>query len=145
MELLLARKPSTDGATLGQLFVNGEFAAFTLEDQVRDGLKVPGQTAIPAGLYDVQITRSRRFGRNLPQLMGVPGFEGIRIHAGNVAADTSGCILVGLSHAHDSVASSRLAMAELQPRIAGALAKGERVTIRIVNPPKDGGSNVLNA
>lgn len=143
MELLLMRKPSVDGATLGQLFVNGAFIAFTLEDVVRDGPKVPGQTAIPAGPYDVQITRSQRFGRNLPQLMNVPGFEGVRIHSGNVAADTSGCILVGLSHAHDSIASSRIALAELQPRIAGALARGEKVTIRIVNPPKDGEKTLI--
>lgn len=138
MEILLVRKPSVDGATIGQLFVNGQFSCFTLEDQIREGPKVPGQTAIQAGAYDVQITHSQHFGRNLPQLMNVPGFEGVRIHSGNFASDTAGCILVGLSHAHDSIASSRIALAELQPLIAGALARDERVTLLIVNPPKDG-------
>jgi hypothetical protein len=90
MELLLQRKPSADGCTIGQLFVDGVFCVFTLEDVVRDGPKIAHETAIPAGRYRVDVTRSQRFGRMLPILLTVPGFDGIRIHPGNVAADTSG-------------------------------------------------------
>ncbi len=143
MELLLKRQPSTDGCTLGQLFVDGRHEAFTLEDVVRDGPKVMHETAIPAGRYQVVITLSNRFGRMLPELLDVPGFVGIRIHSGNVAADTSGCILVGHSAAVDSILDSRLAMNALQPKIAGALARHEDVFITIENATR--GPAPLNA
>lgn len=134
MELLLQRDASADGCTPGRLFVDGEFEAFTLEDVVRDGPKIAHETAIPPGRYRVVITRSTRFGRMLPLLVNVPGFDGIRIHPGNTAADTAGCILVGRSRANDSIASSRLAMDALQPKIAGALARQQDVFITVVNP-----------
>jgi hypothetical protein len=134
MDLVLRRRPSVDGCTLGELFVNGVHECFTLEDMVRDGPKIAHETAVPAGRYEVVITKSQRFGKMLPLLLNVSGFDGIRIHSGNTAADTSGCILVGQRAAVDSVLDSRLAMAELQPKIAGALARGERVFITIKNP-----------
>lgn len=139
MTLDLYREPSSRESTIGRMGINGVFACFSLEDVVRDGPKVPGATAIPAGRYRVDITRSQRFGCMLPLLLDVPGFEGVRIHAGNTAADTSGCILVGQSRAHDSVLSSRLALAALQPKIAGALAKGESVSI-VIHPAIQKGS-----
>jgi hypothetical protein len=134
MELLLLREPSADGCTIGKLSIDGGFECFTLEDIIRDGSKITHQTAIPPGRYPVVITMSTRFGRMLPQLVGVPGFEGIRIHPGNTAADTSGCILVGQSRANDSISSSRLAMEQLQRKIASALARSEDVFITVVNP-----------
>lgn len=133
MELLLRREASADGCTIGHLQVDGAFCCFTLEDVVRQGPKVQHETAIPAGRYRVDITRSVRFGLMLPILLDVPGFSGVRIHAGNVAADTSGCILVGFSRTNDSIMSSRLALAALQPKIAGALAHGEDVWLTIVD------------
>lgn len=132
--LTLQREPSVDGCTPGTLAVNGLFECFTLEDQIRDGPKVIHETAIPAGTYEVVITRSQRFQRMLPLLLNVPGFEGVRIHAGNISADTSGCVLVGQSRGHDSILSSALALGHLQPQIATALAKGERVWMEILNP-----------
>jgi hypothetical protein len=134
MELMLLREPSVDGCTIGKLSVDGGFECFTLEDVIRNGPKISDQTAIPPGRYRVVITMSNRFGRMLPQLVDVPGFEGIRIHPGNTAADTSGCILVGQSRANDSVSSSRLAMEQLQRKIAGALARNQDVFITVVNP-----------
>lgn len=133
MELLLTRKPSLDGCTLGQLFVDGKWDCFTLEDAVRTGPKIQHETAIPAGRYRVLITRSERFGRMLPILLDVPGFTGIRIHPGNTAADTSGCILVGHASSVNSVLDSHLAMNALQPKIAAALAQGVDVFITIAD------------
>lgn len=95
MLLTLLRQPSWRETTLGQLWVDGAFECWSLEDQVRHAAKVPGETAIPAGRYRVRMTWSKRFGCMMPLVEGVPGFEGIRIHPGNTAADTEGCILVG--------------------------------------------------
>lgn len=133
MTLLLKRRPSADGVTLGELFVDGVRRCFTLEDAVRLGPKIAHETAIPAGRYRVGITPSQRFGRMLPILLDVPGFTGVRIHPGNTKEDTSGCILVGQRAAVDSVAGSRLALEGLQPMIAGALARGDEVWITIEN------------
>lgn len=134
MDLVLQRDDATAARTIGHLFVDGEYVCFTLEDAVRDGPKVIHETAIPVGRYRVVITRSQRFARMLPLLRDVPGFDGIRIHAGNTDKDTAGCILVGLGRANDSIQSSQLALAELQPKIAGALARLEDVWITILNP-----------
>lgn len=122
-----------DGCTLGELFVDDTFACFSLEDVVREGPKVIHETAIPAGRYRVTITRSQRFGRMLPLLLDVPGFTGIRIHSGNVAGDSSGCILVGRAKQVDRLFESRVAMDALQAQLAGALARQQDVFITIVN------------
>lgn len=140
MELRLERDPTVDGVTLGALLVDGMWACWTLEDAVREGPKVQHETAIPAGRYAVTITKSLRFGRMLPLVQDVPGFDGIRIHPGNTKADTSGCILVGLMRnpARPEINSSRAALDLLQPKIAHALAAGEPVTLEIMNAPADG-------
>lgn len=144
MELLLKRQPSNNGTTLGTLFVNGSFCCFTLEDQIRsDGIKVQGETAIPEGHYRVRITYSQRFKRMMPLLQDVPGFSGIRIHAGNTNEDTSGCILVGLARVGwATIEQSRAALDVLQPKIAQALAHGEDVWIDVWNPMPISGQSV---
>jgi hypothetical protein len=130
MNLQLLRSPSSEGCTAGRLFVNGQWECWTLEDVERE-VKVPGQTAIPRGTYRVIVTPSQRFKRSLPLLLDVPGFAGVRIHPGNTAEDTEGCILVGQQRGITSVRQSALAMGHLQPQITGALARGETVTITI--------------
>jgi len=144
MNLRLIREPSRRGATLGVLFVDDVFFCFTLEDQLREragapvpAWKVAGQTAIPAGRYRVVLTKSQRFQKVLPLLESVPGFAGIRIHAGNVHADTEGCPLIGLERsefgaAEQKVYRSREAMNRLMLRLAET--KGE-TWIVIENPP----------
>jgi hypothetical protein len=117
--------------TFGRLSINGQFQAFTLEDPVREGPKIAHETAIPEGRYPIAITRSQRFGCLLPLVMNVPDFEGIRIHAGNTTADTSGCILVGMRRSADMLLDSRLALGIVQQRIAQALARGEPVWLEI--------------
>lgn len=121
MILTLLRQPSWHATTLGVLFHDGERECYTLEDQVRHAAKVPGETAIPAGRYRVRMTWSDRFGCPMPLVEGVPGFEGIRIHPGNTAADTEGCILVA-DRVVDAgrVAESRVAYKRLVEKIAEA-------------------------
>lgn len=142
MELLLARRGYSDKATEGDLFVMGppdEFLCYTLEDVVRDGPKVPGHTAIPAGRYRVVVTYSPRFREWMPLLKDVPGFSGIRVHAGNDSDDTEGCILVGdepTSSRDNWLGKSRAAYLRLRDRVLEAQTLGERVWITIQNGPQ---------
>ena len=141
MNLRLVREPSRDGATLGVLFVNGHFECFTVEDEIRETpdpvatWKVKGKTAIPAGRYPVVITHSPRFGVRLPLLLNVPGFEGIRIHVGNRASDSEGCILPGRSRGYGCVGESRVAFGQLFTKLDTAIGRGDAVVLTIENPP----------
>jgi hypothetical protein len=112
MKLNLKRKWFSGKSTIGELYVDGEFCCFTLEDVERTE-KTYGETAIPCGTYPVIVTPSRRFRRLMPLLVGVPNFSGIRIHPGNDDGDTEGCILVGMSRSLDFIGRSREAFNEL--------------------------------
>ncbi|MDP2275275.1 MAG: DUF5675 family protein [Archangium sp.] len=122
MELTLKRRWLTEASTVGELRVNGEFQCFILEDRYRPPpeAKVYGATAIPAGRYQVAITPSPRFKRDLPLLLQVPNYVGVRIHPGNTAADTEGCLLPGRVRHGDSVLESRLAFDALFERLKAA-------------------------
>lgn len=108
MVLVLLRTVFTPQSTIGNLYVNGKFECYTLEDRVREA-KIARHTAIPAGHYPVDITYSPRFKRDLPLIENVPDFVGIRIHPGNTADDTEGCILVGRGIKPDFITESKLA------------------------------------
>jgi len=100
MELKLVRSVFNPKSTLGKLFINGQFFAYTCEDTVRNqngdcSKKIQNETAIDAGRYEVVLTFSNRFQKYLPLLLSVPCFEAIRMHGGNTAADSEGCILIG--------------------------------------------------
>src|SRR6185295_19251922 len=116
MQLQLVRNVFTDNSTIGELFINGVFECFTLEDKVRP-VKIKGETAIPAGTYEIVVSFSDRFKHFLPLLLNVPNFDGIRIHPGNTAADTLGCILVGQGKGVDAISGSRLAFGPLFEKI----------------------------
>lgn len=140
MNLRLVREPSMGGATLGVLFVDGHFECFSLEDEIRE---IPGQpveawkitraTAIPAGRYRLAITPSQRFLRDLPLLVDVPGFTGVRMHPGNTVEDTAGCLLVGKDRQRGRVLQSRVAFETLFAKLS-AVIDSEPITIGIENP-----------
>ena len=95
MNLLLLRRDSFHGATIGKLYIDDVLACHVLEDQVREIVgqpvgtwKVKGATAIPIGTYAVTLEESMRFGPDTLTVCNVPGFSYIRMHAGNTAADT---------------------------------------------------------
>ncbi len=134
MKLHLSRYRFADGCTIGKLGVDGVFECYTLEDKVREPfIKIAGETAIPAGTYKVIVNWSTRFNRMLPLLVDVPDFEGVRIHPGNTAADTHGCILVGQRADSDSVSLSRAAFDKLFPKIDHAYFDLHDVSIEITN------------
>ena len=96
LNLHLKRHTFTETETLGNLLANGKLFCYTLEDKVRKAgeAKVYGETAIPAGRYEVVVDMSNRFKRLMPRLLKVPNFEGVRLHGGNFAKDSHGCPLV---------------------------------------------------
>lgn len=133
MDIFLQREPSDDACTIGTLKVSGtSFVCYTLEDVVRVE-KIYGQTAIPEGRYEITITWSGHFSRLLPLLVSVPNYEGVRIHPGNTAADTEGCILVGEGLGVDRITESRVSFNKLYTLIETCIANGEKVYITIAN------------
>lgn len=96
MNLYLIRSIYTPVNTIGDLLIDHRVFCHTLEDVVRKrgAQKVHGETAIPAGRYPVTLSMSNRFKRVTPEILNVPGFAGIRMHGGNTARDTEGCIIV---------------------------------------------------
>lgn len=131
MILTLKRTTFTDKSTIGQLSIDGSFYCYTLEDVIRNGPKVMHETAIPFGTYEVIVNMSNRFKRLMPLVLGVPNFEGIRIHSGNTAADTSGCILVGLQKDVDTIKYSVPAFDPLFLKIKTATQRNEAVRLAI--------------
>ena len=122
MELILTRIARKAEYTIGRLEdENGKKLCDTLEPIWRnyDGgeMKIPKKSAIPEGSYRVVVTKSRRFQKYLPLLVGVPGFEGVRIHAGNTSRDTEGCILVGQNLQVGKVLWSRITLEKLMKLI----------------------------
>lgn len=89
-----------ENVTLGKMYLDNVFFCQACEDEDRfleNGVteKIYGRTAIPRGRYRLVTSFSNRFQRVLPLALDVPGFSGIRIHGGNRAEDSHGCILVG--------------------------------------------------
>jgi hypothetical protein len=139
--LTVLRNPSENGATVSEMLLDGVPECFVLEDEIREveGVpvsqwKVKGASAIPAGKYRVVLTMSNRVKKVLPELLEVPGFSGVRIHAGNDKDDTEGCLLVGQERGSETVTRSRDAMVELMAALTGVVEQGESVWIEIVNP-----------
>jgi len=116
MKLLLKRIHRTNNSTIGELFIDGKFECYTLEDIERD-VKVKSETAIDKGTYKVILSMSNRFKKVMPLLLNVPKFEGIRIHSGNTNHDTEGCILVGTSRSKDFIGNSRKAFDSLMKKL----------------------------
>jgi hypothetical protein len=129
MDLNVKRLEFSEESTIGELSVDGQFECYTLEDKVRP-VKIAGKTAIPAGRYEVIINFSQRFQRQLPLLLKVPDFEGVRIHPGNTAANTEGCILVGETKDKNSVGHSRAAFNRLFEKMKTA-SRTEKIFLEI--------------
>lgn len=139
-----------DKYTVGRLFVDGTYFCDTLEDKERGlrsdmlvdeilKVKVPGETAIPVGVYDMTLdVVSPRFSTRkaysfckgrLPRLIDVPGFSGILIHAGNTAKDASGCVLVGMNSRKGMVANSMTTFRQLYDKMKKGGGGGLKVVI----------------
>lgn len=139
----------TARTTIGKLFLpaqdDGSSFCFVLEDTVRaNGIKVPGETAIPEGIYKVKVTMSSRFKRFMPILytesneyeikMGGIGYKGVRFHGGNTHLDSAGCPLVAYNYISDRKIQGTAEKA-LTSKIQGYLKKGN-VFVKITNLPQ---------
>lgn len=115
----IALPPELEGTTPGR-------------ESRKKAYKLKGLTAIPEGTYPVVITKSPKFRRWLPLLLGVPQFSGVRIHAGNTAKDTAGCILVGKNTEVGRVNCSTMWLDRLIEKIVAARKRDEAVWMLIV-------------
>lgn len=153
MELKIDRRYKGTEYTIGSLYVNGSYFCDTLEDTDR-GInssmnlveitkkKIYGKTAIPKGTYNVDMTTvspkfknrswAKPYGGKVPRLLSVPGFDGVLIHPGNTASDTSGCILVGKNTIVGRVTDSTVTFHNLIKKLLEARTKGEDISITIV-------------
>lgn len=138
MNLTVKRIAKKDTYTIGKLYIDEEYFCDTLEDKDRglkqsDDLtyitkhKVYGETAIPTGTYNVSLTYSPKFKKILPLIENVKGFSGIRIHSGNTAEDSLGCILVGKNSVVGKVTNSRNTFNALSEK----LQNQKKITITI--------------
>ena len=130
-QLLLLRDEFTETTTLGKMYINGTFCSYTLEDTHRgQNVKVQDKTSIPEGTYQVKVTKSNRFNRDMPILLNVPMFTGIRIHGGNSHRDSSGCILVAENRSGEKIWGSE------EKSITRELKRYSKIYITIVNKQK---------
>lgn len=142
MELKVVRKVFTEQSTIGDFLINDRFCYYSLEDKDRQrksngvitawrkDLKLARITAIPRGRYRVITDFSNRFQKVMPLLLNVPDFDGIRIHNGNLAIHTEGCILIGFTKANDFVGNSKSAFKNFMSILNHAI-KQEKVWITV--------------
>ena len=104
MKLYVVRQTYNPITTIGELIFNHKVFCYTLEDVVRPkgSPKVDGKTAIGAGCYEVVVDFSNHFQRNTAHILNVPNFDGIRMHGGNTAADTEGCVITAYNRIDDN-------------------------------------------
>jgi len=144
MRLRLRRRYLGEAYTIGSLFIDGIYLCDTMEDKVRDfnqdgdlldpgEKKVYAETAIPYGRYNVDLTMSPKFKRLLPLVMDVRHFTGIRIHRGNTAKDSAGCILPGENKEKGKVRNSTKYELLIIERMLLAIRNNEDITIEVTN------------
>lgn len=130
MNIEVIRDTLTDTSSIGSVYVDGAWHCHSLEDRSRFGPKVPKETAIPCGVYQVVIDFSNRFQKDMPHILNVPGFSGIRIHKGNTDKDVEGCIAVGAIRGRDWIGNCTEVYNSLFGKISLAL-RTEKVYITV--------------
>lgn len=141
MKINIRRIAKKNTYTIGKLYIDGEYFCDTIEDKDRglkkemtiaelQNRKIYGQTAIPAGTYNVTMkVQSPKYSKRvsyawckgyLPRLLDVPAYDGVLIHAGNTAKDSAGCILVGRNKVVGKVLNSMVTLKALYAKMKQA-------------------------
>lgn len=134
MRITLVRIANRPTYCIGKLYIDGKWFCDTLEDTDRGlddsmtekeilKIKVKGETAIPTGIYQLLLTYSPKYKKIMPLVNNVKGYQGIRIHSGNTAKDTEGCLLVGKNKEVGKVLDSRMTFNALFKRLNQAKGK----------------------
>jgi len=136
MKLKLVRDTFTGITTIGKLYINGVFECYTLEDkdrylEIHPHDKIDHVSAIPRGIYKVELRYSPHFKAITPHLIDVNGFAYVLIHWGNYAKDTDGCILVGKTKGENFIGNSKAEFKLLMEKLKIAFSSNEEVTIEI--------------
>ena len=142
MNIKVIAYKKTATTVVSRLYINNHFECYILEDVDRGlkqsmtlkeilAIKKPGITAIPEGKYNLDITYSNRFKKDMPLILNVPGYEGIRIHPGNYAVNTDGCLLPGTGEVPDIVTNSVIAFHAFFEKLIPAVKRGN-VTLEII-------------
>ena len=142
MRILIDRANKMDKCTISEVYVNGTFFCYALEDKDRGlrqdmtlkeimAIKIKGKTAIPTGTYNVIVNYSPKFKKQLPLVENVPGYSGIRIHPLNTDKDTEGCIGFGLWRGGTSIYASKVYTDTIISMIERELNNGGTVTLEI--------------
>jgi hypothetical protein len=138
MTIKLIRTNLTERFTDGELYIDGKFFCYTVEDKVRAKrgmwsklLKVYAQTAIPYGRYPVLVTWSNRFKRPLTGIFNVPDFEGIRMHNGSTERSSAGCVIVSYKRLNSGMLLNEVKAMNDLCDIVAAKQKTEKIWIEI--------------
>lgn len=150
MEIKIERRWFTEKTTIGELYIDGVFECFTLEDRSRfpvkpsemsdaeyldlvERLKVQNVTAVPPLRYALYIGFSEHFQRMMIHIQSVPGYCGCEIHSGNRDTDTDGCVLVGKKRSVDLITESLFAYGAFFAKVNGAIRRKEQAWLTIEN------------
>ena len=146
MESKIIRVAQGKESTLSQLYINGIFQCYLLEDKIRE-VKIPSQTAIPNGVFSLKLNTigaknsiyKKVFGKlheGMVEISGLPNFSFVYIHTGNTIKETAGCPLCGFGFlffdGNYQVAQSVAAYKMIYPKLV-ALAKDSSNTLIIEN------------
>jgi hypothetical protein len=146
MENKIIRVAEGKQSTLSQLYINGIFQCYLLEDKIRE-VKIASQTAIPTGVFELKLNTwgaknvdyKKAFGKlhqGMIEISGLPNFSSVYIHTGNTIRETAGCPLCGFgfqfADGDYQVSQSIAAYKMIYPKLA-ALAKDSSNQFAIEN------------
>ncbi|EKT3964674.1 hypothetical protein AAIP55_002143 [Flavobacterium psychrophilum] len=146
MESKIIRVAQGKESTLSQLYINGIFQCYLLEDKIRE-VKIASETAIPKGVFSLKLNTygaknvqyKKALGKlheGMIEITGLPNFSFVYIHTGNTIKETAGCPLCGFGFVFIDgdfeVSQSVAAYKMIYPKLV-ALAKEASNKISIEN------------